>query len=91
MADCESLFNHLKSQKMVAEKYLVRRSLGDQQVLEQGELDTDYFLPGLENPVDGTTENRSDMISLLRLSATAAFHPGILRPLQGVPPNKKKG
>ena len=39
LEDCESLFTHLKKNKMIAEKFLARHFLSIQQALEQKELD----------------------------------------------------
>ena len=39
LEDCESLFNHLRTKRMSAEKYLVRHFLVTQQSLEGKELD----------------------------------------------------
>ena len=67
---------------MVAEKYLVRHFLSIQQALEEGELENAYWLPGTENPADGLTKVRSDMV-LLRLLESGGFRQGRLRPLKG--------
>ena len=39
LEDCESLFAQLKTQEMIAEKYLVRRFAITQQALEEGDLE----------------------------------------------------
>ena len=84
MGDCESLFTHLKTKKMAAEKYLVRHFLSIQQALEEGDLENAYWPPGTENPADGLTKVRSDMVTPLRLLESGGFCPGQLRPLKGV-------
>ena len=50
LGGCESLFTHLKTKKMIAETYLVRRFLRIQQALEGGDLENAYWLPGTETP-----------------------------------------
>ena len=42
LGDCESLFAHPRTQKMIAEEYPVRHFLSTQQALEEGELDNAY-------------------------------------------------
>ena len=70
--------------KMTAEKYLVRHFLSIQQALEEGDLENAHWLPGTENPVDGLTKVRSDMVSPLRLLESGRFCPRQLRPPNGV-------
>ena len=89
MQDCESLFTDLEEQKMVAEKYPVRHFLRIQQVLEQGELDNVYWPPGSENPADGLTKVKGEMIPLHRFPESGAVDPGISRPLNGVSSNEE--
>ena len=84
LEDCESLFSHLRTKRMITEKYLVRHFLGIQQSLDHGELDNIFWLPGTENPADGMTKVKSDMPPMLRLLEHGEFHPGLLRPLKGV-------
>ena len=60
--DCGSLSTHMKSAKKIAEKYLVHHLWSTQQALEQGELGNVYWLPGAENPTDGLTRERSDVV-----------------------------
>ena len=38
LEDCESLFSHLRTRRMITVKYLVRRFLGVQQLLDNQEL-----------------------------------------------------
>ena len=83
LEDCESLFNHLRTKKMVTEKYLVRHFLSIQQSLEAKELDNVYWLSGTENPADGMTKEKSEMFPMLTLSESGEFCPGISRPLHG--------
>ena len=56
LEDCESLFNHLRTKKMITEKFLVTQFLSTQQSLEDKELDNIYWLPGTGNPADGMTK-----------------------------------
>ena len=84
LEDCESLLTHLKTEKMIAEKCLVRRFLSIQQFLGEGDLENANWLPGTENPADSLTKVRSDMVPLLRLLESGAFCPGHLRPLKSV-------
>ena len=83
LEDCESLFAELKKSKMITEKFLVRHCLSIQQALEQKDLDNVYWVPGKENPADGLTKLRSEILPLLRLLESGAYNPGILRPLKG--------
>ena len=84
LEDCESLFNHLRTKRMITEKYLVRHFLSIQQSLENKELDNIYWLPGTENPADGMTKMKSEMSPMLNLLEFGEFYPGFLRPLMGV-------
>ena len=84
LEDCESLFSHLRTKRMITEKYLVRHFLSIQQSLDNNELDNIYWLPGTENPADGMTKVRSEMPPMLRLLEFGEFYPGLLRPLKGV-------
>ena len=84
MEDCESLPTYLKNRKMITEKYLVRHFLSIQQLLEDGELENVYWLPGVGNPADGLTKLRSEMGPIMTLLETGGFQPGILRPLKGL-------
>ena len=43
-----------------------------------------YWLPGTENPADGLTRVRIDIVSLLRLPESGCFNPGRLRLIKGV-------
>ena len=78
LGDCERLLAHLNTDKMIAEKYLVRRFLRFQQALEEGDLENAYWLPGTEPAADGLTEVRSGMVPLLRLLESGGFWPGQL-------------
>ena len=84
LEDCESLFSHLRTKKMITEKYLVRHFLSIQQSLDNKELDNIYWLPGTENPADGMTKMKSEMSPMLNLLEFGEFYPGVLRPLKGV-------
>ena len=86
--DCESLFSHLKKQKMIAEKFLARHFLAIQQAAESGDLANVYWVPGLENPADSLTKVKSDMVPLLRLMESGCYNPGVLRPLRGISSNE---
>ena len=94
LEDCESLFSHLRTKRMITEKYLVRHFLSIQQSLDDKELDNVYWLPGTENPADGMTKLKSEMQPMLHLLEFGEFYPGFLRPLLGVSssePNKWEG
>ena len=69
---------------MVAEKYLVSHFASIQQALGEGDLDSAYWLPVTENPADGLTRVRGDMLPLLGLLESGRYCPGQLRPLKGV-------
>ena len=84
LGDYERLFTHLKTKKLVAEKYLVRHFLSIQRALEAADLENAFWLPGAGNPVDGLTKVQSDMVPLLRLSECGRCCPGQLCPLKGV-------
>ena len=81
---CESLFTHLKTRQMVAEKYLVRHFPSTPQALGAGDLENAYWLPGSENPAGGLTRVRSDVVPILRLLESGELRPGHLPPLKGV-------
>ena len=83
--DCESLFTHLKNRKLLAEKYLVRRFLSIQQLIEDGDLDNVYWLPGVENPADGLTKLKSEMRLFLPLLETCRFNPAFYDFQRGFP------
>ena len=87
MADCESSPTHLKNKNKVAEKYLGRRFLSTQQIIEQAELENAYWPPVLENTADGTRTVASDMVPILRLLESGALHQGLSRPLDRVSSN----
>ena len=89
MADRESLFTLLKTKKIVVKGQLSRHFLGFQQVLEQGETESGFWLRWLENPAAGMMRVRSDAILLLRPLVPGACHPEILRSLEGVSSNGK--
>ena len=55
-----------------------------QQALEDKELNTVFWISGKENPADGLTKLHSEILPLLRLLASGAYNPGILRPLEGI-------
>ena len=81
---CESLSTHSKKKKMIAEKFSARRFLAIQQATEIQRLDNAYWIPGRENPADGLTKLRSDLLPLLRLIESGTYNPDYLRLLQGV-------
>ena len=60
LGNCESLFTHLKTKKMIAEKYLVRHFSRIQQASEGGGVANPYWPQGTENPADGLTKVRID-------------------------------
>ena len=84
LEDCESLFTHLKTRRMIAEKYLVRHFSSTQQFLGEGDLDDEYWLPATGNPADGLTKVRGDVAPPSRLLESGCFGPGSLRPLKAV-------
>ena len=57
----------------------VRRFLGIQKFLGNGEMENGNSLPEQENSADRMTTVESDVIPLLRLLGSGAFNPGILR------------
>ena len=61
LEDCESLFTHLKTKKMAADKYLLRHLSRIQQASEEGYLTNPYWPQGTENPAAGLTKVRRDM------------------------------
>ena len=83
LEDCESLFTRLKKNKLITEKF-VRHFLAIQQAIEFQELDNVYWIPGKENPANGLTKLRSEILLLLRLMESGTYNPGYLRPLKGV-------
>ena len=83
VADCESLFTHLKTTKTAAERFLVQNFLSTQQASEGGELENAYWLPGAENSAYGPTQGRGDVVPLVGLLESGCLNPGYLRPLRG--------
>ena len=67
LEDCESLFTHLKESKSITEKFLVRHLMSIQRALVEKELNNVFWIPGKENPADGLTKLRSDILPLTRL------------------------
>ena len=55
-----------------------------QQALGEKELNNVFWIPGKENPADGSTKLHSETLPLLRLLASGTYSPGILRPLKGI-------
>ena len=80
MLDCESLFTHLKTEKMIAGTCYVRYFLSAQRALKQGGLRDACWLLGAENPAAAPTKVRSDIIRPLRFLESGRFNPGSLRP-----------
>ena len=83
MADCESLFAHLKKNKLITEKSLVRHFLAIQQAIEIQDLDDVYWVPGTANPADGLAKLHSEILPLLRPMEAGPRNPGCLLPLKG--------
>ena len=77
--DCESLFAHLKTKKLIAEKNLARHFQSNQETLEQGELGNVYWSPGTENPTNGLTKVRSDAVPPLRILESGRLNLGFER------------
>ena len=73
-----------KTERMIAEGYSVHHFLSIRQALDEGDLGNAYWLPGAENPADGLTKVRSDMVPLLRLLESGLFCLGQLWSLRGV-------
>ena len=84
LEDGESLSNHLRTKKMVTEKYLARHFLRAQQSREDKGLDNVCWFPGAESPADGATKVKSETLPMLTLLESGEFRPGALRPLRGV-------
>ena len=84
MEDCGSRLTHFKTQKLIAEKYLVRHFLNIQQTLGKGDLESAYWPPETEGASDGLAKVRGDMVPLLRQLESGGFCPGQPRPLRGV-------
>ena len=61
---------------MIAGKYLVRHFLSIRQALEEGYLENAYWFPGTENPADGLTKVRIDMVPRLRHLESGRWYPG---------------
>ena len=61
-----SLFTHLKKQKMIPEKFSVRRFLALQQAIEIQELGNVYWILGRGNPTDGLTALHREILPLPR-------------------------
>ena len=84
LEDCGGLLTFLKTKRTTAEEYPVRDFLSTQRAVEGGDLDTAFWLPGVETPADGLTKVRSDMVPLLGLLESGRSNPGSWRPLKGV-------
>ena len=89
--NCESLFTLLKTNKMIAERYLARHFSSALRPLGEGELDNANWAPATENPADGPTQVRSDVVTLPRLLGSGHLNPGSSRPLKGVAWRDKGG
>ena len=84
LEDCESLFAHLKTKKMIAGNSSVRHFMGFQRALVEGESDNAHWAPGTENPAGGLIRVRNDMVPLSRVLESGHFNPGSSRPFSGV-------
>ena len=73
------LFTHMKTAKMIPERYAARRFLGIQLPLGRGELDNINWLPGTGNPAGSLTKVRIDMAPPPRILGPRRFNPGSLR------------
>ena len=51
--------------------------------MDQGDVDNVYWLPRPQNPADGLTEVKTDLVTLLCLLQAGSFLPGTRRPLRG--------
>ena len=65
--DCESLVSSPTKRATFAEKNSARHSLKIWQLLGTADLDNANWPPGRDNPADGSTRTRGDMVPLLRL------------------------
>ena len=63
--DCDSLFAHRPSRKLVTGKYSVRHFLAIQDVLNRGLLSNVLWIRGPFDPADGMTKHKSDLAPLL--------------------------
>ena len=81
---CENFFNRVEQGRTITENYLAPHLLRIQHLLGHGESDSAYWLPGSENPADGSTKEKSDMVTLLRALESGAPQPGNLRPLRAI-------
>ena len=84
LGDCESLATHLKKDKLITEKFLVRHFLAIQQATELQELENALGILGKMNPADGLTKLHSEVLPLFRLMEAGTYNPGCFRPLKGV-------
>ena len=84
LEDCESVLTHLKKGETVTGRFLARHFTSIQQALEEKELNNVFWIPGKENPADGLTKMRSEILPLLRLLESGTYIPGILRPLKRI-------
>ena len=57
----------------------------------EGALGNAYWAPETEDPADGLTEVRSDVVPWLRLLESGHFNPGSLRPQKGAAWKEKVG
>ena len=83
--NCEGFRTHLKKKKqeeMISEKFLVRNFLSIQRALEAGVMGNAYWLPGTENPAEGLTEVRIDVVPPCDFLNRADFVWGSYAPLK---------
>ena len=80
LADCESLFTHLNTKKMIAEEYLARHFLSIQKALRGRRLGKCVLVAGTGNPVDGLTKVRSDSVRLCAFMESAVSIRGLCDP-----------
>ena len=81
---CENFFNRVKKGGNATENYSALHLLRIRHLLGNGESDGAYWLPDSEHPVDGSTKEKSDMVTPLRPLGSGAPQPGDLRPLRAI-------
>ena len=88
---CGSSSARVKTEGVIAEKYLARHFLSTQEALRQGGMATFVWLPGTEKPAGGWAQVRSDMAPFLRISVSGRPSPGSLRALGGLFSRQEQG
>ena len=86
--DCGGPFTHLRSEKTIAGRFLVRLFLGTERALSNNEFDNVNWLRGIENPADCLAKVKSEMAPLRRMLQAGSLRPAALRPLAEVSPRE---